>query len=512
MLGWSLPADSEIAVLAVAALALLAAGLFLDGLNKRRLPGRPEESWSTLSTKMWLAPYQSASVILSFCLAGYWFLRQAVLPIDQNVWPYALPMTAVLLVQAWHWRRQPAICCPALMLINWQVISLTILLFAPNLSALLDWQNAICLALCLPLAVVAAASLLAWQVWESSRPRPWQEIASVHLMALRLLAVVAMCGTLQLEPALAAGDVGLAATAFLLAFIGELCSALRQQSEKRAWMAIGMALAATAYFAYFRVIPLGGGIAMFAVLGLGVLLWLIGECARRRDQLAVLRRPLQQLALVLPLATVSLGIYHHLVKQPAWLGVNSLALLLAAGFYFWRGLEHASKPVVILSGLILNVALVLLWRELAWDDPQFFMIPVGISLLALVQLLKAEIPERFHDPLRYLGALVILISPTFHIVGGSWLHLFSLMVVSVGVMLVAMGLRVRALIYAGTAFLVADLVAMVVRGSIDNPSVLWIAGLALGAALIALGAVCERNRATLVARICLLTEPLKQWK
>ena len=165
-----------------------------------------------------------------------------------------------------------------------------------------------------------------------------------------------------------------------------------------------------------------------------------------------------------------------------------------------------------MSGLILNVALVLLWRELAWDDPQFFMIPVGISLLALVQLLKAEIPERFHDPLRYLGALVILISPTFHIVGGSWLHLFSLMVVSVGVMLVAMGLRVRALIYAGTAFLVADLVAMVVRGSIDNPNVLWLAGLALGAALIALGAVCERNRATLVARICLLTEPLKQWK
>jgi hypothetical protein len=160
----------------------------------------------------------------------------------------------------------------------------------------------------------------------------------------------------------------------------------------------------------------------------------------------------------------------------------------------------------------LNIALVLLWRELAWDDPQFFMIPVGISILALVQLLKQEIPEQFHDPLRYLGALVILVSPTFHIVGGSWLHLFSLMLASVGVVLLAIGLRVRALMYTGTAFLVADLVAMVVRGSIDDRNVLWISGLALGAAVIALGAWCERNREVLVERMRYLSEALKQWE
>jgi len=186
--------------------------------------------------------------------------------------------------------------------------------------------------------------------------------------------------------------------------------------------------------------------------------------------------------------------------------------LLAAGCYFWRGLERSMKSYLILSGLILNIALVLLWRELNWDDPQFFMIPVGISILALVQLLKQEIPERFHDPLRYLGALVILVSPVFHIVDGSWLHLFSLMVASMGVVLLAIGLRVRALMYTGTAFLVADLVAMVVRGSIDDPNVLWISGLALGAAVIALGAWCERNREALVERMRFLTDVLKQWE
>ena len=74
-----------------------------------------------------------------------------------------------------------------------------------------------------------------------------------------------------------------------------------------------------------------------------------------------------------------------------------------------------------------------------------------------------------------------------------------------------MGLRVRALIYTGTGFLLADLVAMVVRGSIDDPNVLWMSGLALGAAVIALGAVCERNREILMARVRVLTETLKQW-
>ena len=49
-------------------------------------------------------------------------------------------------------------------------------------------------------------------------------------------------------------------------------------------------------------------------------------------------------------------------------------------------------------------------------------------MLWLVELLKREIPESYRDPLRYAGALTILVSPTFHIVSGSWLHLISLMV------------------------------------------------------------------------------------
>jgi hypothetical protein len=66
--------------------------------------------------------------------------------------------------------------------------------------------------------------------------------------------------------------------------------------------------------------------------------------------------------------------------------------------------------------------------------------------------------------------------------------------------------------YLGTGFLAADLVAMVVRGSIDRPSLLWFAGIAVGAAVIALAAYCERHREDLLQRMRLMAAELETWK
>ena len=69
----------------------------------------------------------------------------------------------------------------------------------------------------------------------------------------------------------------------------------------------------------------------------------------------------------------------------------------------------------------------------------------------------------------------------------------------------------RALIYAGTAFLAADLAAMVVRGSIGRPSVIWIAGLCLGAGTIVLAAFCENRRESLLQRLRGMAAVLDTW-
>ena len=65
--------------------------------------------------------------------------------------------------------------------------------------------------------------------------------------------------------------------------------------------------------------------------------------------------------MALPLVAVGAGMIRHMgTSQPGWLGINSLALLFAAGFYFWRGLEDRRKSMVVLAAVILNIALAML--------------------------------------------------------------------------------------------------------------------------------------------------------
>jgi hypothetical protein len=174
-------------------------------------------------------------------------------------------------------------------------------------------------------------------------------------------------------------------------------------------------------------------------------------------------------------------------------------------------MNHQKRRFVVAAAVIANLGICALWSSLSLSDPQFYLVPVGLTVIALVELLRRDIPASAHDPLRYAGALAILVSPCFDILGGSWVHMMSLMVLSVIVILIAIGLRLRALIHTGTAFLLIDLVAMVIRSSVDNPGMLWVTGLLVGAAVIGLAAVCERNREQLLSRIRTLSAELATW-
>jgi hypothetical protein len=408
-------------------------------------------------------------------------------------------------------RRQTTVQTVSLALVNWQLLALTIVLMAPGrVHTLLDLVSAEALAVCLPVAVVAALSLLAWQWFGRTSPLV-VDAFGVHIAALRVIAATTLAASLAIRAPTAFELLG-ALIVFLILIASALQAACRNASESCVWMAQALLGAAVGYFAWHGVIHFGRGISMFAVMASALLAWLIGRLTAGRGAAAIMSRPFQQTALALPALTVMLGLYRHIaVPHAVWLGTNSLALLLASGFYFCHGVERRQRWPLLASAAVLNIALILLWRDLEWSDPQFYMIPIGLSILALVRLLHAEIPAAAHAPLNYLGALVILVSPTFHIVTGSWLHLFSLMLLSVCVVLGAIGFRVRAMMYAGGAFLVADLVAMVIRSSIDNPNLLWIAGVALGAGVVALGAAAERNRESLLQRLRMVSATIQSW-
>ncbi len=418
-----------------------------------------------------------------------------------------------------------------LMVFNWHVLSALCQWICPSAPSVFHLTPHLLAESGLLLA--AAASLMTAMWSTSDRSRTQRDLANVQLTALGLVTAICMLSTfVLLREGLSPFQIVMAVGVFAIHAAMQVRQAvwrwadadnvdlssrdvadIRSAAELRIWLAEAIAAAGIGYLALFGAIAFGAGWSLYLTLAVGVAAWVIGTWARTTQRFAVLRRPLLITGLWLPAVTVGLGVYRHFAySHTLWMGANSLALLLAGGFYFWRGLETRRTGLLLGSAGILNVALALLWRELQWTDPQLFLIPLGITTIAFVELLKRELPAKCHDPLRYAGALMILVSPAFHILGGSWLHMIVLMVVSVAITLVAMGLRVRALMYAGSAFLIADVIAMVVRGSIDNPNLLWITGIGVGAAVIGLAAYCERHREQMLQQLRLIAAKLEAWE
>src|SRR5262249_675949 len=88
-------------------------------------------------------------------------------------------------------RRQPAIRVPALLVATWQVLSLPVLVCAPHLQTLAGLTPPHLLIVCLPVAFVAAGSLLAWQILSKPSSSGTANVALVHRLALRV--VIALC-------------------------------------------------------------------------------------------------------------------------------------------------------------------------------------------------------------------------------------------------------------------------------------------------------------------------------
>ncbi len=391
--------------------------------------------------------------------------------------------------------------------------------FSPNMEFLFDLKFQQIELAAMPIAFAAALSAIFWE----HRRNVSAEIASFTSKAVQGLSFAGLlCFSPLLHIGMTTSQLVFAILTFTVLIVIQCRIALKKMSENtgeatdekviaraefHVWIAQGLAVCALGFLNInFTTL------ALFAPLGVSIVLWCTSKSCKNAGRWMVFYRPLQKTAFVLPAFSVVIGVSEHLFNQSVdWIGVNSLALLLAGAFYFWRGLEDRKPGLIFGSALILNISLAMLWNDLQWSDPQLFLVPVGMTILALVVFLKEQIPDRFRAPLQYAGALTILVSPTFEIVGGSWLHLISLMIASVVIVVVAMGLRIRALIYTGTAFLIADLIAIVVRGSIDQPSLLWLAGIAVGAAVIGFAAYCERHREKMLQQLRFLAAELETW-
>lgn len=411
-----------------------------------------------------------------------------------------------------------------LVVVNCHALVLVIQMFSFDATQLFALNQQDFLATVIPLAFASTISSILWRLKRKAVP----EIAKTVATGLEIIAGLCLCQQFfHSQSELSFLESIVSGMAFSVLIVSQSIQALhtaavietsvedshvRSHAEAHVWASLIITFAMMIYFVRFDVIAFGSTFALFAPLMIALVTWGLTQIKPKAVTWNVFARPFRRVSYTLPALTVFVGIGQFLFgAQTYWPGVKSLALLLAGGFYFWRGIEEKRTGFLLGSAATLNISLAMLWNDLNWSDPQLFLVPVGITVLAIVELLREQIPQRIHNPLRYAAALSILVSPTFEIVGGSWVHLLTLMVTSVVIVIVAMGLRVRALMYTGTAFLIADLIAIVVRGSIDQPSLLWLAGIVIGAAVIGLAAYCERNREKMLQRLRLLSAELETW-
>ncbi len=367
----------------------------------------------------------------------------------------------------------------------------------------------------LPLAALAAASAWLFEakfLWHRIRD---VETTLIHQSLLFLAAGLLLAGALSWHASRpwTGFELGCVLAVWISLTATLWTRAVDHQHQDLVWLGLWAVLAAWIYFLLTGVCTLADPALPYAAFVLGLTCWSIGRTAATTTRFGIFSLPFQLTGFWLPVMVVPFAIGRQLSGYDVvWAGANSLPMLCAAGFYFWRGLSDRNVGTTILSAAILNLTLMLVWHELRWTDPQLFLVPVGISILAITELMQREIPENFHTELRFIGALTILVSPTFHIVTGSWSHILTLMIAAVAICLVAIGLRIRILLYTSTAFLLADLVAMIARGSINQPNLLWIVGIVMGTLVIGLGAVCENHRETVLARIRGLAATLETWR
>ena len=177
------------------------------------------------------------------------------------------------------------------------------------------------------------------------------------------------------------------------------------------------------------------------------------------------------------------------------------------------GLESAAAGLVlrrtaplVLAPLLLSGAWIVFTREAFAGDPQWFTVPLGLAVLAVVEVLRWDLRRRGRPTyapelvaLEIAGfAFLIGASPFRVIQGSSWAGAVG---VALGVLVAGWGVltRVRRRLWLGLAAVVGSLVLMVIVPLAQDPpevagATLWMLVAATGLAVVLVATALERWR------------------
>jgi hypothetical protein len=251
----------------------------------------------------------------------------------------------------------------------------------------------------------------------------------------------------------------------------------------------------------------GAADSLAALVGGALFTGLYFLVQREGSGLAAFRRPALLGAYLFPLAGLLSAPWH----EP--LGVAALLVGHAAHFAA-LGTHPQRRGLASLASVVaFNAALLVVWRGTGGDEPQYYVIPAGLSLLALLRVFRASIDEDTYAKLRALAVTAIYVAgawkPLMFSDGGSMLLCVVLCVVGVGF---GIALRVRSYVYLGTAFLVTCIAANLVRFGMRDHRVAAASLFMLGLLVIGAMVLLSAHRAALLQRYGRVRALLATWE
>ncbi|MCI0634764.1 MAG: hypothetical protein L0206_12735 [Actinobacteria bacterium] len=194
------------------------------------------------------------------------------------------------------------------------------------------------------------------------------------------------------------------------------------------------------------------------------------------------------------------------------------------------GIESAAAGLVlrraeplVLSPLLLSGAWIVFTREAFAGDPQWFTVPLGLAVFAVVEVLRWDLRRRgrpVNTPelvaLEVAGfAFLIGASPVRVIQGSSWAGAVG---VALGVLVAGWGAltRVRRRLWFGLAAAAGSLLLMVIVPLAQDPpkvasATLWVLLAAAGVAVVLLATALERWRSYIGQRMHRLGALIRDW-
>jgi hypothetical protein len=284
--------------------------------------------------------------------------------------------------------------------------------------------------------------------------------------AFTVVALLEVLGGLVLVP----GAAGVVLEALIdcvclaVLFFALVRRAVRERDETSAFLAQG-----TLVFGYLAVrlhalaSGLGTADSLAALVGGALFSGLFVFVQREGAGLPAFRRPALWGAFLFPMAGLLTAPWH----QPLYVA----ALLVGYAAHFAALAAHPSQRGVssLVSVCAFNAALLLVWVGTGAGEPQYYVIPAGLSLLVLLRVFHDALTPDTRAKLRALAITVVYVAgawkPLLFQDGGAMLLCVFLCVVGVAA---GMALRIRSYVYLGSAFMVTCVIANLARFGIRD--------------------------------------------